>query len=195
MSDLNAKKVLNPGPLGLLGFGMTTVLLNVHNAGIVELSIVTVAMGFALGGVAQIIAGIFELRLGNTFAGTAFVAYGFFWLSLIIIWMNPAAEYGILTADPASMGIYLLLWGIFSLFMGICTLKHAVSMRVVFFSLVLLFFGLAISDFLSAAGSAEASHIVHTISGIIGIICGASAIYTAMGQMINGEYGKNVVPL
>ena len=69
-------KVANPGPLGLLGFGMTTVLLNLHNAGLLPLSIAIVAMGIALGGLAQIIAGIRELCQGNTFGGTAFTAYG-----------------------------------------------------------------------------------------------------------------------
>ena len=69
-------KTANPGPLGLLGFGMTTVLLNLHNAGLLPLSIVIVAMGIALGGLAQIIAGVRELKQGNTFAGTAFTAYG-----------------------------------------------------------------------------------------------------------------------
>jgi succinate-acetate transporter protein len=72
-------KLANPGPLGLLGFGMTTILLNLHNAGHIPLSIVIIAMGMALGGLAQIIAGIFEFRNGNTFAGTAFSAYGTFW--------------------------------------------------------------------------------------------------------------------
>ena len=90
-TDLKTK-VANPGPLGLLGFGMTTVLLNLHNAGLLPLSIAIVAMGIALGGLAQIIAGIRELCQGNTFAGTAFTAYGLFWWSLVLIWVNPFAE-------------------------------------------------------------------------------------------------------
>jgi uncharacterized protein len=68
------KRFANPGPLGLLGFGMTTILLNLHNADIIPLSIVIIAMGITLGGLAQIIAGIFEMKQGNTFAGTAFIA-------------------------------------------------------------------------------------------------------------------------
>jgi len=81
--------IANPAPLGLLGFGMTTILLNLHNAGIIPLSIVIVAMGFALGGAAQIIAGIMEFKKNNTFGATAFTAYGFFWWSLILIWIKP----------------------------------------------------------------------------------------------------------
>jgi succinate-acetate transporter protein len=176
----------NPGPLGLLGFGMTTVLLNLHNAGILELSVVIVAMGFALGGLAQIIAGIFELKHGNTFGGTAFTAYGLFWWSLIFIWTNPTE--GIAAGDERSMGFYLLLWGIFTLCMFIGTLKHNRATQVVFLSLTVLFFGLSAADFSGA-------EIIHTVSGWIGIFCGASAIYNAMGQVINGEFGKKVVPL
>ena len=119
MSEHNTK-VANPGPLGLLGFGMTTVLLNLHNSGMLPLSIVIVAMGIALGGLAQILAGIREMRQGNTFAGTAFTAYGLFWWSLVIIWVNPFP--GIEAADKTSLAFYLLLWGIFTLFMFFGTL-------------------------------------------------------------------------
>ena len=182
-----ATKCANPGPLGLLGFGMTTVLLNLHNAGLLPQSIVIVAMGIALGGLAQIIAGIFELRNGNTFAGTAFTAYGLFWWSLVLIWVNPFAE----TIDAGSataMGFYLLLWCIFTLFMFIGTLKHNRATQVVFGTLTVLFFMLAIGDF------AE-NHTITMIAGYEGIFCGLSAIYSAMGQILNAEYGKEVMPL
>ena len=101
-------KTANPGPLGLLGFGMTTVLLNLHNSGLLPLSIVIVAMGIAMGGAAQVIAGIFEMKHGNTFAGTAFTAYGLFWLSLVMIWVNPVAGNGIAAGDSLSLAYYLL---------------------------------------------------------------------------------------
>jgi succinate-acetate transporter protein len=187
MSDIKIEdKVSNPGPLGLLGFGMTTILLNLHNAGIIELTVVIVSMGFALGGLAQIIAGIFELRHGNTFGGTAFTAYGLFWWSLIFIWINPAG--GIADADSLSLAFYLLLWGVFTLCMFIGTLKHNKATQVVFLSLTILFFGLALGDFTGVTA-------VHLVSGWIGIFCGASAVYNAMGQIINGEFKKVVVPL
>ncbi|HBU12535.1 MAG TPA: hypothetical protein DEB31_07355 [Clostridiales bacterium] len=176
----------NPGPLGLLGFGMTTILLNLHNAGVIELSAVIVAMGFAMGGLAQVIAGIFELRQGNTFGGTAFTAYGLFWWSLIFIWVNPTG--GIAAADEKSMGFYLLLWGIFTFFMFIGTLKHNRATMVVFGSLTILFLLLSIGDFIG-------SSLVKTIAGIEGVFCGASAIYSAMGQIINGEFGRKIFPL
>ncbi|MBO5868471.1 MAG: acetate uptake transporter, partial [Oscillospiraceae bacterium] len=142
MSTEMNKKMANPGPLGLLGFGMTTVLLNLHNAELIPLSIMIVAMGVALGGLAQIIAGIRELCQGNTFAGTAFTAYGLFWWSLVLIWVNPFK--GIEAADKTAMGYYLLLWGIFTGFMFIGTLKHNRATQVVFGSLTVLFVLLAL---------------------------------------------------
>ena len=187
MSNVTSK-VANPGPLGLLGFGMTTVLLNLHNAGLLPLSIVIVAMGIALGGLAQIIAGVRELKQGNTFAGTAFTAYGLFWWSLVLIWVNPFAKGGLENADKIAMGYYLLLWGIFTGFMFIGTLKHNVATQIVFGSLTILFVLLALGDF-------TGNHTITTIAGFEGIFCGLSAIYSAVGQIVNGEYGKNVMPL
>ena len=176
----------NAGPLGLLGFGMTTVLLNLHNAGITELSIVIVAMGFAFGGAAQIIAGVLEFRSGKTFGGTAFCAYGFFWWSLCLIWISPFQK--ILPADETTMGFYLLLWGIFTLFMFIGTLAHNRATQAVFLTLTVLFFLLAIADW-------TGSHTLKIIAGIEGIVCGLSAIYSALGQIVNGELKKNIFPL
>ena len=185
MSAIETKHA-NPGPLGLLGFGMTTVLLNLHNAGLLPLSIVIVAMGIALGGLAQIIAGIRELCQGNTFGGTAFTAYGLFWWSLVLIWLNPGNA--VVVADKISMGYYLLLWGIFTAFMFVGTLKHNRATQVVFGSLTILFILLALGDF-------TGNHTITTVAGFEGIFCGLSAIYSAMGQILNAEYGKDIIPL
>ena len=181
-------KTANPGPLGLLGFGMTTVLLNLDNAGFLPLSIVIVAMGIALGGLAQIIAGIRELKQGNTFAGTAFTAYGLFWWSLVLIWVNPFADAGIEAASKVALGWYLLLWGIFTGFMFIGTLTHNRATQVVFGSLTVLFILLALGDF-------TGNHTITTVAGFEGIFCGLSAIYSAVGQIVNEEFGKKVLPL
>ena len=186
MSAEMTTKLANPGPLGLLGFGMTTILLNLHNAGLLPQSIMIVAMGIAMGGLAQIIAGIRELCQGNTFAGTAFTAYGLFWWSLVIIWVNPFP--GIEAADKTSLAFYLLLWGIFTLFMFIGTLKHNKATQVVFGSLTILFMLLALGDF-------TGNHTITIIAGFEGIFCGLSAIYSAMGQIINAEFGKEIIPL
>ncbi len=182
--DSKIKKI-NPAPLGLLGFGMTTVLLNLANAGLIPFSVVIIAMGLALGGLAQIIAGILEYKIGNTFGGTAFTAYGLFWWSLVIIKTNSNAS---LSADLTSMGFYLLLWGIFTTFMFIGTLKHNTISKIVFGSLALLFFLLAIGDFTK-------STFVTMVAGYLGIFCGLSAIYNALGQIINMEFDKTIFPL
>lgn len=165
---------------------MTTLLLNLHNAGILPLSIVIVAMGFALGGAAQIVAGIMEFRKNNVFGATAFTAYGFFWWSLIIIWINPFGN--IAAADKTSMGFYLLFWGIFTLLMFVGTLKHNRATQVVFFKLTVLFFLLSIGDFTGNA-------VFTRIGGWVGIFCGLSAMYTSLAQVLNNEYGKTVLPL
>lgn len=178
------QKIANPGPLGLLGFGMTTVLLNLHNAQIMPLSIVIVAMGIALGGLAQIIAGIMEFKAGNTFGATAFTAYGCFWWSLVLIWALPVSQ----SADPLSMGAYLLLWAIFTFGMFIGALKHNTITKVVFGSLTILFLLLALGDFME-------NKTITLIAGYEGIFCGAAAIYSAIGQIINNEHGKTIVKL
>lgn len=185
-SEKIQSSIANPSPLGLLGFGMTTVLLNLHNADIMPLSIVIVSMGFALGGSCQIIAGIMEFMKNNIFGATAFTAYGFFWLSLIVIWTNPTAEMAM--ADEKSMGFYLLLWGIFTAFMFIGTLRHNRATQVVFLTLTILFFMLSIGDF---TGSAAIKHA----AGWVGILCGASAIYNSVAQIVNHEYNKVILPL
>lgn len=177
-------KIANPAPLGLLGFGMTTVLLNLHNAQLIPLSVVIISMGFALGGLAQIIAGIMEFKSGNTFGATAFTAYGCFWWSLIFIWGKPFGE----AADNVSMGFYLLLWGLFTFMMFIGTLKHNRATQVVFFTLTLLFVLLAVGDF-------TLNHTITLIAGYVGIFCGLSAIYNSTAQIVNNEYGKKVLPL
>ncbi|HPK53800.1 MAG TPA: acetate uptake transporter, partial [Smithellaceae bacterium] len=97
------EKMGNPGPIGLLGFGMTTVLLNIHNAGLTPLDDHILAMGIFVGGLAQVIAGILENKRGNTFASTAFTLYGFFWIALV--WM----VYHKFTAG--TLATYLMIWG------------------------------------------------------------------------------------
>ena len=178
----------NPAPLGLLGFGMTTVLLNLHNAGFFELNTMILAMGICYGGVAQIIAGIMEWRKGNTFATTAFTSYGLFWLSLVVTILF--AKFGwAAPSTPTAMGAYLLAWGVFTFVMFIGTLYLSRALQIVFGSLTVLFFLLAIENFTNA--SAEFKHAV----GWEGIFCGASAIYTGLAQVLNELAGRTVLPL
>ncbi len=177
----------NPAPLGLMGFGMTTVLLNIHNAGFTELDTMILAMGIFYGGLAQVIAGIMEWKKNNTFGTTAFTSYGFFWLSLVCLILM--AKFGWWKgATSGAMAVYLFMWGLFTLFMFIGTLKANRALQFVFGSLALLFFLLAWGD---ASGSVAIKHL----AGYEGIICGFSAIYTAMAQVWNEMYGKTILPI
>ncbi|RLF46293.1 MAG: hypothetical protein DRN09_00500 [Thermoplasmata archaeon] len=178
----------NPAPLGLMGFGMTTVLLNLHNAGIFALGSMILAMGIFYGGLAQIIAGILEYRKGNTFGVTAFSSYGLFWLTLVALVMIPNIVPGIDAPSSVAMGSYLFMWGLFTFLMFISTLKHNTALQFVFISLAILFWLLALGEFTGNA-------LIATIAGYEGIICGLSAIYLAMAQVINETYGREVVPV
>jgi len=135
----------NPAPLGLLAFGMTTVLLNLHNAGFFELNSMILAMGLCYGGLAQVVAGIMEWKKGNTFATTAFISYGFFWLSLVALLLLPATGAS-KAPDATAMAAYLAMWGLFTAGLFVGTLKINRALQVVFATLVVLFFLLAIGD-------------------------------------------------
>ncbi len=177
----------NPAPLGLLGFGMTTVLLNLHNAGLYELNSMILAMGIFYGGIAQIIAGIVEVKKKNTFGATAFTSYGLFWLTLVGLLVMPKIGWAAASSTGA-MVAYLLMWGLFTGCMFIGTLKLNRALQFVFGSLTLLFVLLAMGD---ATGSA----LITQIAGIEGIICGFSAFYTAIAQVLNEVYKKSMLPL
>ena len=180
----------NPAPLGLLGFGMTTVLLNIHNAGFYELNSMILAVGICYGGIAQIIAGIMEWKKNNTFGTTAFTSYGFFWLSLVVMILLPKFEpMGKLATDETAKAAYLAMWGVFTAVMFLGTLRLNRALQFVFGSLTILFFLLAYGDFTGA--SAGFKHF----TGYEGIICGLSAIYTGLAQVLNEVYGKTVLPL
>jgi uncharacterized protein len=179
----------NPAPLGLLGFGMTTVLLNLHNAGLYELNSMIIGMGLFIGGLAQVIAGVQEWKKNNTFGATAFTAYGFFWISLVTIWLLPRTAMGAdLKSSETAMGWYLLLWGLFSGAMFIGTLKLSRALRVVFSTLTVLFILLAVADF---TGNKD----IKVVAGIEGIFCGLSAVYACVAQILNEVYRRTLLPL
>jgi uncharacterized protein len=178
----------NPAPLGLLGFGMTTVLLNLHNAGYYELNSMVLAMGICYGGLAQIIAGIMEWKKGNTFATTAFISYGFFWLSLVTLIVLPKLNLAV-PSDDTAMSAYLAMWGLFTAVMFLGTLRLNRALQVVFGTLTILFFLLAYAHFANV--SAGFKHF----AGFEGLVCGFSAIYTGLAQVLNELSGKIVLPL
>jgi succinate-acetate transporter protein len=177
----------NPAPLGLLGFGLTTVLLNIHNAGYYELNSMILAMGIFYGGIAQIIAGIMEWKKNNTFGTTAFTSYGLFWLTLVGLLFLPQLGLAGATSKPA-FAAYFFMWGLFTFVMFLGTLRVNRALQFVFLSLTILFFLLAARDYLGSAA-------IGTLAGYEGIICGLSAIYAGLAQVLNEVYKKVVAPL
>lgn len=180
------EKVLNPGPLGLVGFGLATLLLNIHNLGLINLSTVIVALGVSLGGLVQLIAGLYEFRNKNTFGGTAFIAFGGFWLSLVLIWLLPANS--VAPADNISMGFYLLIWALFGGSLFVATFKHPLLSRLIFGGLTLLFVLLSLADFTLIP-------YFKIFAGIVGILVGLLALYSAAGQILREAFGRKILPL
>lgn len=177
----------NPGPLGLFGFGMTTVLLNIHNAGFYELNSMIVAMGMFYGGLAQVVAGILESKKNNTFGMTAFISYGFFWLTLVALIF--VGKWGWVPATSKSaLATYLLVWGVFTLLLFFGTFKATRALQFVFATLTVLFFLLAIGNYTE-------SEAIIKIAGFEGIVCGGAAIYTGTAGLLAEVYGRQVLPV
>ncbi len=184
MADMiEPTKRANPAPLGLLGFGMTTVLLSLHNAGALELDGITLAMGIFVGGAAQILAGAMEYKNGNTFGTVAFTLYGMFWMTFV------ATHAGIDGMDfgESSVGTYLLLWGVLTLFLLIGTLKGRKATIAVFATLTITFL-------LLSAGHLASADTLLTAGGIVGVACGLLAMYTAFAEVLQEQYGRDVLP-
>jgi succinate-acetate transporter protein len=193
-------KLSNPAPLGLLGFGMTTVLLNfVHNFQGASVDPMILGMGLAYGGLAQVIAGIMEYKNGNTFGTVAFTSYGLFWWSYAFLNLLPASDNfsGFASPSAESFMVYFLMWGIFTLCMFFGTLKKNRALQFVFMSLTILFFMLAMRFGTIAYASMTAGDLVMftKVIGFEGIICGLSAVYLAIAEVLNETYGKTVLPI
>jgi succinate-acetate transporter protein len=185
-----SEKLANPAPLGLLGFGMTTVLLNLHNAGYFPLHTMILAMGLFYGGLAQVIAGAMEFKKGNTFGMVAFSSYGFFWWSLVALVLLPKIfpSLNIVGADDQSaMAAYFFMWGLFTFIMFFGTLKSSRALQFVFMSLAILFF------LLTASRLTANTDLLH-VTGYEGIICGLSAVYLGLAEVINEAHGK-ILPI
>ena len=175
----------NPAPLGLMGFGMTTILLNLVNMGLFGISSIIVAMGIFYGGAAQIIAGIMEFRKGNTFGTLAFTSYGLFWLTLVFIIIS-AVERPAVSPNDAAWAAYLFIWGLFTLMMFFGTLRANRALQTIFLSLAILFFLLTASHFIPQ---------LQLIAGIEGVFCGFSAFYLAIAEVLNEAHSRVVLPI
>ncbi len=181
--------------MGLLGFGITTVLLNLHNAGAFQLDTMILSMGLAYGGLAQIIAGLMEYRRGNTFGTVVFTSYGLFWWSLVMLILLPETTIftGLQSPSTNSLGAYFLLWAIFTLAMAYGTLKATKTLQVVFVTTAVLFFMLSITSFLDNP-VLFGSFTLNNLTGIEGVICGSSAIYLAVADVLNEVHQKIILP-
>lgn len=180
----------NPAALGLIAFGLTTVLLSLVNAGVLPASgeSVVVPLAMAFGGTAQILAGMFEVKSGNTFGMTAFISYGMFWWWFALLVM--LGSNGILSLKDAGPAIStaLVLWGVFTLYMWVATFKLSRLLFLIFLTLWITFFLLGFAGLL---GMPE----LHTAGGWLGLICGTLAAYGSFAIVVNSTHGKTVLPM
>ena len=191
-----SEKLANPAPLGLLGFGLTTVLLNLHNAGLFPLDTMILAMGLAYGGLAQVIVGIMEFKKGNTFGTVAFSSYGLFWWSLVLLLVLPKTSIftGLNVPTETAMAAYFFMWGLFTFAMFFGTLKNNRALQFVFMSLAILFFMLTIRD-LTGNPTLFGTFTWNNLTGIEGVICGLSAVYLAIAEVLNEAHQRTVLPI
>ncbi|MFO7830397.1 MAG: acetate uptake transporter [Desulfuromonadaceae bacterium] len=177
----------NPVPLGLIGLGMSIMLLNFHFAGFFPMDAMIVGMGTFCGGAEQVMVGIMAWKKNNIFAATAFSSFGLFWLSLVAITLSPSLGMSDSTSS-AAMGFYLSIWAIFTAGIFLASFRRSRAIRVVF-GLLLVFF------LLLTAGTASASPTLIHIAGYAGILSGISAIYTGLAHVMNELFCKPLFPL
>lgn len=186
--DQFPEKYANTTPLGLIAFGLTTVLLSFSNVNAYKMNSMIIGMGIFYGGMAQFVAGTFEIREGHTFGGVAFCSYGAFWLSFCTI-VCGNSFLGVEVSNYKSTGTFLLFWCVFTIFMFIALLKNgAMSERLIFGTLAITFLLLSIGEYAESKGTTKAG-------GAFGLLCGAIAIYTGCATVINSDQGTNILPL
>jgi succinate-acetate transporter protein len=186
-----APTIGDPAPLGLAGFGITTLLLSLVNAGILPATVTVGVMALALtfGGLAQFVAGMWAFKRGNTFAATAFTSYGAFWFSfyLLVVVFIPQMK-GAAPSDIGNfVGTYLLAWGIFTGYMFIASLAGARAVQLVFLLLTLTFVVLAIGEYATSTG-------IHNIGGYLGLATAAAALYASFADVANANFKRRVLP-
>jgi succinate-acetate transporter protein len=181
------EKLANPAPLGLAGFGLTTFILNFVNAGLVPKDSIGMVLpvGLFYGGLAQFLAGMWEMKKNNTFGFTAFSSFGAFWMAFAVMVILKDTE--VIEPVPKNgLTVFLCAWGLFTGYMTIGTLKISRALQVVFATLTILFFLLAWG---------EHNETVMKIAGWEGLFCAASALYASAAQVINETWGRYVLPL
>src|SRR3954470_24087744 len=182
--------VANPAALGLVAFGLTTVLLSLINAGVLPPGgePVVIPLALAFGGLMQIFAGAFEFRVGNTFGMTAFLSYGAFWWWFALLLLFGHNHWIDLSAAGPTVGVALLLWGVLTLYLWISTFRLP---RILF----LIFLTLWVTLGLLGVGAISANAQLTHLGGWLGIVCGTLAMYGSFGIVTNATFGRTVVPL
>jgi succinate-acetate transporter protein len=179
----------NPAPLGLAGFGITTLVLSLINANLIGKGATPAVLGlaFAYGGLAQLLAGMWEFRAGNTFGAVAFTSYGAFWISFFIL-----VTYDVKLITPleidAALGSYLWVWGIFTAYMFLCSFNQA-------WTVIFVFFGLAVTFILLGIGNSGGDLSIIHAGGWAGIVTAAAALYTSSALVARAEYGRWILPV
>lgn len=183
---MSKDKVGNAGALGLCAFGLTTLVLMLHNNGLYGMNTMILAMGMFYGGVVQLIVGILEWKHGNTFGTVAFTSYGAFWLSFCFLLMLPAL--GFPAADAIAVGWFMLVWTVFTFAMFIGTLRIAKALQAVFGLGSIGFALLALNDLTGIA-------VLGDVAAIVGVLLGCTALYTGLAEVLNEVYGKVILPI
>ncbi len=181
-------KTLNPAPLGLAAFAMTTTVLCLFTVGAIPSSWVSIVIPLAIayGGMMQVIVGLWEAKLGNTFGFVAFTSYGAFWLYYVLVGI--LSSVGIITVSPTAAGVVLLMWGFLTLYLWIASLKAPKVTSMVFMFLTITFFVLGIGD-LTGIG------MITKAGGALGLVTAALAWYNSLAIVINDMHGRAAVPL
>jgi len=182
--------IADPAPLGLAAFALTTAVLSAVNAGWVPASVEPVVFGLALayGGVGQFAAGMWEFAKGNTFGATAFTSYGAFWVSFWWLTGHSGVD-KIPAADAAKgIGLYLLVWGIFTAYMTVAASKVSGAVMAVFVLLTLTFLVLAWGEFATSDG-------IHKLGGYIGLLTALAAWYASFAGVTAFTHKRQLVPV
>ena len=187
-SRVPGSHIADPGPLGLGAFALTTFVLSVMNTGLIDAEPVVFGLAFAFGGIAQFAAGLWEFAKGNTFGATAFCSFGAFWVSFWYLTGPTDLSEVSPSALPNGVGVYLLAWGIFTLYMTVAALRTTMVILAVFVLLTITFFLLAIGDFTEVAMWTK-------VGGWFGIATAVAAWYGSFAGVANATFKKPVLPV
>ena len=176
------------GPVGLFGFGLTTILLSLSNSEVYPVSSVVFSMGALVGGLAQIIAGFFEWYKNKFFTAIVFLLYGFFWMSFVLIMILPAMGLAP-PPDDVGLGTYLFLWAIISAAFTLAAIKRSPQVVIlVFITAVITLVLLAVLNWTNNVKTGK-------VAGAIGTICGILAVYCGIAELVNMAWGFTIFPL